>query len=425
MSQTRSQTIRDKEKIINEYEHQLTEMKASINMYEELIAKIQHKLTEKEQLIKVLIEEQEENGNTFEKICKENQQLKRSLAKKESEMIDLQNEIINLNEVNCTLLEENEEIGICNNTIITPLKMQMIEMQKENTNLQNKLAKNIKAICNDDLDNPKIENQQMRRKNNFTKILRNKNKQIKKLKRKCILHNKKVNEVRDNKEKQMKRNELNKAKTINDELVNQAKKTSNDINKITIIGDSCVRGMGVELYDVLGKRFNTCCYTYSNAPLKKIIDTAMEVLKKGESEDLIAIFYKDFLNQELKQYYNILSSLIIEAKVKNVKLLFNNVPYCDIPYCDQPFLNYNMYVQRINNKLNMLTLYGNDTFDIINLSNLNIKKAGEFKEIILYNILSQCKKNNSPSSDSDKIVSINNKNNNVNFHTNKLIETIK
>lgn len=419
MFQTRSQTIKNKEKIINEYELQLTEMKSSINIYEELISKIQFKLTEKEKLIKVLLDEQEENSNTFENMCRENQQLKKSLAEKESEVIDLQNEIINLNEFNCTLLEENEEIGTCNNLIITPLKMQMVEMQKENTCLQNKLAKNIKAVYNNNFNHPNAKNKHRGQKNKFAKILKDKNKQIRHLKRKCKTHYKKgkkkitIKEI-NHEETREDKYTINKANVINDELINQAK--NNDINKITIIGDKSVRGMGIKLQTALGNEFKTCCHTYSNAPLEKIFDAAAKVLKKGEPKQLLAIFYKDFYTQDIKQYYNLLSNLIIEAKAKSIKLLLNNVPYSD-----KLLLNYN--INKINNKLNMLALYENNTIDIINLSNLDITKKWEFKEILLYNVYCQCKKNFCPTNNHESIHKSNV--NNVNFRTIESIVIVK
>lgn len=409
MPQTRSQIIRNNEKIIDDYEKQIIDLKSSINLYEELISKIQYKLTEKEQLIKVLLDEQDENSTAFENLCKENQQLKKKLAEKDNEVTDLQNEIINLNELNCTLLEENEEIGSCNTSIITPLKQQMVKIQNENTSLHYKLAKTIEANFNDAPKIPDIKTKP--HKKEISNIIKNKNKKITMLKNKCKKYSKKKNVTKKTDTAKVLQENQNKGEnntqltTYSQQLATQITSKNKNSNKITVIGDSSVRGIGIELNRKLGNTRKISCHVYSNAPLEKIFDVALKAIKENKEEEkcnhLFAVFIKNFDLKCTKKYYTQIISVIEEAENRNIQLLFNN-----IPYNKNQLLSCNTDIYKINCKLGTLALYSN-MLSIVNLSNVYTTDIKTFQDAYIFNICQALKNYHSSHNNNVHIIKTN------------------
>lgn len=394
---TRSQLIKNKDKIINEYELQINDMKtelqkmkSTINIYKSLNCELKEELVKKESLITTLTKEHEENSNEYEKICVENLKLKKVLAENEDLNIDLQGEINKINEINRTLTEEHSDMSILTNNMITPLKNKLYELENENKILHNKLTIPLNERCVKDNKN-EIKYKGNHKKNILKKLLKQ-NKKLKSLKK----NNNKLNEKTKRKYKH-KVNIANIENNIDKITVKEANKKENTVkkgnlyknNKIILIGDKFIKNVRRELTNKLGTNYDISCHTYIDAPLETIMNEATRIAKIEECLTL-AVIIRDIKTYDLRKYFCFIENLLCITKNNNINLIVNNIAYSNN--------NVNKYINeciyKINSKINCLAMYNSNTFKIINISYFLINNvySDEYKNIISYNIISDCNK---------------------------------
>lgn len=422
---TRAQTLKCKDETINKLEEKVLKLEDSVNFYERLICEYRLRLKEKDNLINVLKNEQEEFSQDFEKMCKENSILKRELATKDLENTDLQNSIINLNDVNQTLNEENEEININNNSIIVPLKNQLIEMQKENTHLNNKITEIITQYPTWDKQksstvtlslHKSLKNLKYIRNRKLSKKIRRQVKNIKKLEMEC----KKIKYINNRLEKQIKNIKCQESneKILKMDVSELRKEDNNKHNEIKdgkhlqrktiIIGDSYIKNLGTMLKD--RGLHNICCYIHTNATVEHILYSAKNIINK-ENSITLAITVKKFNYDEINKYPLMIKDLADAAKNKNIRLLFTNIPYRIETMTNKT----NEMIENYNLKLkNIITFSSN--LEIINISHIDMNKITNYnyKKLLTYFIEKYMANTSNENNDFNK-----------NFLTNIKIKTIK
>lgn len=400
MYRTRTQIDKMKDETINKYEHKVADLEGSIKFYENLISNLHKKLTEKEKLIILLTNEQDENSVEFEKMCKDNQCLKKQLSEMESRMAELQCDVLNLTEINQTITEESEEFCInnsINNTSI--LKMQMVELEQQNGLLQRKVIdtiyelndyKNktetrntnkinteiIRKFINKTLSR-KIRKQKklIRNLQNKYRIFKNNNKKLerKQLSQDCLMHSNLYLQEPEHREVVMNNNKI---ETTN----------LNRYENIKIIGDSLSKNLGINLKHELDDRYKICCDSYSNAPLQKITSTTQDVLRKENNITLVMV-YNNIEKLQNEVYISEILEMIKIIENKNIQLIFTNLAY------EKNITNrkYNQYIHKYNSFLNSLALY-NKNVDIINTSEVKLKDINvrQYKEIVTYFLKMKC-----------------------------------
>lgn len=414
---TRSQLMKVRENTITENVNRITYLEEEIKDYKILISGLQIKLSDKEKLINILTNEQEENAYEYEKICKENTNLKRQMAKLEAENSDIRNDVLNLTELNQTLTEENDEVCIANNSYIVPLKSQVNEMHLENNALQIKLAEVTKELHQYKLNIDKSEckfhipkvrlniyrNRKLERR--ITKL----RKKIRKLQQLYNKSNKTINksngelEINGATDKIQIMNKTN-LNITEDETTSLEKETklrngfSNDvgennkpknncISKLRIVGDNFVRGLGVQLLNEFENKKDIYCSVYGNASFQTILKSAHNIVKK-ENNLILVIILNSIKQIEITSYQSALLNIINEIKDKNIKLICTNIPYEPSTIT----LKTNESIFKFNSKMNSLALF-NENIEIINICDIKLKNMGAkaFKEMMCYYIASYCK----------------------------------
>lgn len=145
---TRSQIIKNNEETIRKYEIQMREHENERLNYEREIQNLKKKLIEIEKLNDLMSNEQEQNSQEFEMLCKENCELKRKLAAEKERNAELNNDMINVTIANQTLIDNQEEINDIQNSFITPMKNEMRSIVKENEDLHLKYNKLLQEHIN-------------------------------------------------------------------------------------------------------------------------------------------------------------------------------------------------------------------------------------------------------------------------------------
>lgn len=135
---TRSQKIKQNEVLINNYENKAKEYDEEKKHYEMLIVQLKHLLDDKDKKIDIMLQEQETSSIEFERICKENTELKKKLAQQEMRNMELIDEIVHATKKNSEVIENQEEMNTFNNNLITPLKVQLNDMFTENEDMRAK-----------------------------------------------------------------------------------------------------------------------------------------------------------------------------------------------------------------------------------------------------------------------------------------------
>lgn len=398
---TRTQVMRSKEKLISDYEIQLINLKDSVKTYELLICDIHKKLSDKENMINVLLKEQEESSCQFEMMCKNNQNLKKTLAEKEIEVEELQKEIINLTKTNCTLMEESELI--CNNSLVTPLKKKLNEMETENSSLHKRLSLTLKENIDfrkrneTNKENIIIEPKTIEKRKNKTllKKIQKQKKEIevfKKISRKRKRSKLNINHNKNTKKSTIQENSSHdkELKVKMDPFVSYDKNISNSTisikkKRMIIIGDKHTKNLGVKLKESLGNDSDICCHTYPNTPLNIIINKANNIIR-SEEDIILAVCYNSFSAKEIMSYQTYIYKMIEEAQKKKIIMVVTNIPLRNISEQNSQYIyKLNEFIYKINNKLASLSILDSKIY-VCNINNSNINFS-EFKNIIEYNLL--------------------------------------
>lgn len=336
--ETRTQK-RLQNKTISALEKQIEEKDDSIRTYEKLICNIDRKLKDKERLILTLEDEYEQNSLEFEKLCKENQLLKKHLAEKEAFIIDLQNDLITMETVNSKVNEDYEEVINLNNNIMTPYKKQLNEINMENRLLQVKLNQitdeynNVRTILESkNYSSVNIKGSSVYKNRKLFKKIGQQNKKIKKLQKEYTqLQRETCQPIEIHNSKMNYRNYLTKP----------SKTTENDNNKIKTIEKSCQEKGKILIFSGktgkgLGEYFKRICYRYNSvtnickpfAGPDKILENYSTHVSGFGKNDLVIIFIDEYSQKQTMNIYpQLLSKILNTDRSREYELLIMSIKY--------------------------------------------------------------------------------------------------
>lgn len=436
---TRSQTVKENEKIIKDYELQFREYEKEKKQHISVIEDLRRKLSERENLNNLLLKEQEENSNEYELICKTNQELKNKLAKEEIKNTELHSALLNVTITNKTILEDQDSINNFQNSYISPLKNEMCQISKEKKVIQlkyNQLLKKHKELVNikmrtrkNRLIKQKIKKRSQKRvkqviKNGKLLIskMRAENTKIKDDLLKLINeHQKKASEYDVNKstlekrifqlEQLIKQNEesnkldsINYYKKINPSNIKILDKTvlegtqetchfneTNANHRIDIVGDGLAKGLGMMMSNMLDKSYEICCYTYLNAEPTVIINKAEHLIKQDSTKLRTLVILMKYSEGKLtKNLVDNIKKLQSLTNKYGVNLIFSNVPYLETYNGHTKEINRIIY--SINTKLHSMSTYDNMTQIIdLNLKTFKQSSYGYKKKLICHFVHQFCK----------------------------------
>lgn len=402
---TRSQVLKNKDDLIKEYELKIKELENSNKTYDMRINKLQIKLVDQEKIIKTLTDEQDDNCQEFEKICKEVTKLKKLLAVKEAETTELQTNLFNLSGLNQSLVEENDEIFLSNNLTIKSLKAQLNKAHEDYDSLRlHNDSKEKESVVINNINMPTYSKQKNK---HLTKRIKKQNKIIKtitdkyqKIKKdienllKSINIKEQLNSIEtkyNNKEfekyiSQLKMKsclveERNVLKDLKKPNAFEQKKSNilqkEETAKIIIVGDRAVSGIALKLKDK-GVQ-NISSNIYINAPLKHIIQSAQNIIENTQ-KIILVMALKDFKEEELGKYPYYIEHLYKKAFSKNIVLIVTN-----LPYYKETNIKSNEIIERVNLKLNQMSKFSENIY-IINISHINVYNIQkmEYNKMLIY-----------------------------------------
>lgn len=387
---TRSQIIKNNEKIISDYEIQIKKLEKENKSKDTLLQNLQKKLMESEKSRQDLLEEIEQSSAEFEKLCSDNALLKRKLAGKDIKICDLEDELVNVSKLNNTLIQENEDVSNVN-LILTPLHKQLSNLTNEKQALQNQCEKlkldqsilladiqkrNEKSLPSTYIKRCKIINnrklnKKLRSQKKKCKKLQNRHgeivKQVEKLK-KCIIKLK--NKTEEKHEKSEESQTLSKFETIiidnscNMQEFAKVETLKYEKQNLFVIGDDIASGLGGLLTNKCEENYNILCNSYPNASLNIILQNASTLINNiKDGPSILTIVINNLKQENLKTYFNGIVDLQNKARRKGVKLIVTNIKYEH----DESGSKVNNFIHKINTKLQQISFYDN----VITLIDLN------------------------------------------------------
>lgn len=391
---TRSQILKNKEDMISKQEERIQELESIIKTYEKSMCNLNSKLKDRERLISTMVKEQDENIIEYERMCKENTNLKKKLAQTEVVTIDLRNQLLKLTDINLNLSNENDEVCNTNNSMIIPLQNKCFELQTENSVLHKKIAQTINEFHSLDQSNRKYNDDvahlnyfsfEQYKNKKINKKIRKQAKKIRNLESKIRVIRKWRNNIKNKTNVRKKIQTLVTDNTTQLSLNQKQLCNSNEaINDIRIIGDISVRGLGLLLLDKLNEKCNIYCETHSFAPMQTIITSAENIIRK-ENNIILVVILNSIKEEEILSFYSKVLQLIQQVKEKNIKLVITNIPY--LQHSVNYNINYDIY--RFNSKLNSISILNNNV-QIINIVDVKLNKINikNLQKILVYNISS-------------------------------------